>query len=328
MSAPGVDGRVNSPLWCALPLLVLLTQPSLPGQSGASAGGATISVDVDLVVLHVTVRDRKGEFVSALRKEDFHVFEDGRRQTIRLFHHEDVPLSVGLLVDNSTSMGRKRGDVTAAALAFVRSSNPQDEMFIVNFNERVSLGLPSAKLFSTSAGELEKALNGVPARGQTALYDAIEVALAHLKKASREKRVLIVVSDGGDNASHHKLQRVLKDAERSDVIIYTIGLFDESDADQNPGVLKKLAHATGGEAFLPSGSSEVVPICEGIAEDIRHQYTIGYVPSNQKLDDTYRTIRVTATRPHGGKVFVRTRAGYLATPERRDQSAGRKGGEG
>ncbi len=149
----------------------------------------------------------------------------------------------------------------------------------------------------------------------TALYDAIEDGLAHLKKASRQKKVLIVVSDGGDNASRHKLPEVIEDAERSDVIIYTIGLFDDYDSDRNPGVLKKLARATGGEVFLPREYSEVGPICKRIAEDIRHQYTIGYEPSDAKLDDTYRTIKVTAARPHGGSFLVRTRAGYIASPQ-------------
>jgi len=321
------SGRpAKSPRWRLLAFLFLVSAPGLPGQSEGSAVGPTISVDVNLVVLHATVRDRKGGFVSGLRQEDFHVFEDGRPQTIRLFQHEDVPVSVGLVVDNSASMAGKRKDVTAAAMAFVRSSNPQDEMFVVNFNQRVSLGLPAAEPFSASAAQLEKALNGVPAYGTTALYDAVEEGLGHLKKASLEKKVLIVVSDGGDNASHHTLAQVLADAERSDVIVYTIGLFDEHDADQNPAVLKKIARATGGETFLPAESREVTPICERIAEDIRHQYTIGFEPSNRKLDNTYRTIAVTAARPHGGKLLVRTRSGYIAAPERRDQSAGPPGG--
>ena len=223
-----------------------------PVQTRLRPGSAIISVDVDLVVLHATVRDRKGGFVSGLRKENFRVFEDGVPQEIRVFQHEDVPVAVGLIVDNSGSMGRKRKDVTAAALAFVRSSNPQDEMFVVNFNERISFGLPDTELFSASAAELERALNGVPANGKTALYDAIEAGLAHLKKATLDKKVLIVISDGGDNASHHTLGQVLESAGRSDAIIYTIGLFDEYDEDRNPGVLKKIARATGGEAFLPT----------------------------------------------------------------------------
>jgi VWFA-related protein len=207
-------------------------------------------------------------------------------------------------------MSPKRPGVVLAALEFIHSSNPQDEMFVVNFNERVSLGLPPTQLFSTGTSQLIQALNGVAARGKTALYDAIESGLTHLSKASRQKKVLVVISDGGDNAS----RQVIEDAERSDVVIYTIGLFDDYDDDQNPGVLTKLARATGGEVFLPSESSKVGPICKRIAEDIRQQYTIGYAPSNGKLDNTYRTIRVTATRPHGGRVSVRARAGYIASP--------------
>jgi Ca-activated chloride channel family protein len=304
-------GRVGRRLCLVLPLFALVLPASAPGQDGISPGAATISVDVSLVELHAAVRDKNG-FVAGLGKEDFHVFEDGIPQTIRLFRHEDVPVTVGLIVDNSSSMRKKRPDVTAAALAFVRSSNPRDEMFIVNFNERVSLGLPPEHLFSASAAELESALN-VPAGGMTALYDAIEDGLAHLKKAGREKKILIVVSDGGDNASRHHLSQVLRDAERSDAIVYTIGLFDEYDSDRNPGVLKRIARVTGGEAFLPNVSIEVVPICERIAADIRHQYTIGYTPSNGKLDGTYRRIKVTATRLRGGRLFVRTRSGYIAS---------------
>ena len=300
-------------MWPALPFL-LLGMPLRPGQSGVSTERPMISVDVNLVMVRVTVCDRKGEFVPGLSKEDFHVFEDGQPQTIRLFQHEDMPVSVGLVVDNSTSMAPKRPGVVLAALEFIHSSNPRDEMFVVNFNERVSLGLPPTQLFSTGSSQLIQALNGVPARGKTALYDAIENGLAHLRKASRQKKVLIVISDGGDNASRHKLPQVIEDAERSDVVIYTIGLFDDYDEDRNPGVLTKLARATGGEVFLPSESGKVGPICKRIAEDIRHQYTIGYAPSDPKLDNTYRTIRVKVTRPHGGGVLVRTRAGYIASP--------------
>ena len=306
------DGRrARSPLRVLL-LLLLALSAWLPAQTTPSSEVPRISVDVDLVVLHVTVRDRKGDFVTGLGKENFHLWEDGQPQSIHLFRQEDMPVSVGLIVDNSTSMRSKRGDVTAAALAFVRSSNPQDEMFIVNFNERVTLGLPAARLFSASLQELERALNGVPARGMTALYDAIEEGLAHLKQAGSEKKVLIVISDGGDNASRHKFAQALDDAEHSNVIIYTIGLFDEFDGDQNPGVLRKLAGATGGDVFLPKETSKVVPICERIAADIRHQYSIGYVPTNRNLDDTYRSVRVNATRAKGGKLFVRTREGYIA----------------
>jgi Ca-activated chloride channel family protein len=308
-----------------LPLFFLAAGQCLPGQTGPPPGDSTISVDVNLVVLHATVLDRKGGFVSGLRKEDFHVYEDGAPQAIQVFDHEDVPVAVGLAVDNSGSMRRKRKEVTAAALAFMRASNPRDEMFVVNFNERVSFGLPDTRLFSASAAELEEALNGIPASGRTALYDAIEAGLDHLKKATLDKKVLIAISDGGDNASHHKLGEVLDDAGRSDAVVYTVGLFDEDDPDRNPGVLRKIARATGGEVFLPQETSKVVPICEQIAEDIRNQYTIGYIPSNQKLDNAQRTIKVTATGRHGETLLVRTRAGYVASPERTSRPVNSQG---
>jgi len=298
---------------CSLlfPLSLVGQQPS--GQTLSPPPDTTISVDVNLVVLHATVRDRGGRYVSNLHEGDFHVFEDGRPQTIRVFQHEDMPVAVGLVVDNSGSMNRKRKDVIAAALTFVNTSNPRDEMFVVNFNEHVSLGLPETKLFSAGPVELEKALNGVPARGMTALYDAIDQGLTHLKQATLDKKVLIVISDGRDNASRHTLAQTLQSVSRSDVIIYTIGLFDEFDEDSNAGVLKKLARASGGETFLLKDTSEVVPTCRRIAEDIRHQYTIGYVPSHEQLDRTYRAIHVTATGPRGQSLLVRTRAGYMAS---------------
>lgn len=308
---------------CFLPLFLLLSAQYLRGQSSAPPAeeGSTFSVNLDLVLLHATVRDARGRPVSGLRKENFQVLEDGAPQTIRIFQHEDVPVAVGLIVDNSGSMRRKRKDVTAAAVAFARSSNAHDQMFVVNFNERVFFGLPDTELFSASPGELESALNGVPAIGMTALYDAIDAGIAHLKEATLDKKVLIVISDGGDNASYHNLHQVLDSARRSDAIIYTIGLFDEDDEDRNPGVLQKFAHITGGETFLPAETSEVVPICTHIAEDIRTQYTIGYVSSNQKLDNAYRTIHVTATGPRGQKLLVRTRTGYMAAPEGKVSSA-------
>ena len=294
----------------ALPL-VLLAPAMLRGQDEGSVG-AHISVDVNLVVLHPTVRDPKGGFVSGLTENDFHVFEDGKPQTIHLFRHEDVPVSVGLIVDSSTSMGPKRNDVIAGVLGFIHSSNQEDELFVVNFNEKPKLGLPPDEPFTSSATDLELALDSMPAGGRTALYDAIEEGLSHLKLAHREKKALIVFSDGGDNASHHNLLQVLGNAERLDVLIYTIGLFDEEDPDRNPGVLRKISRATGGEVYLPAETRQTVSICEQIAADLRHQYTIVYVPSNPKMDSTYRTIKVTATNPRGGKLLVRTREGYIA----------------
>jgi VWFA-related protein len=284
-------------------------------QSDETPAGATISVDVNLVLLPATVTDRKGSYISGLQPANFHVLEDGAPQTIQLFQHEDVPVAVGLIIDNSGSMRRKRQDVADAAVAFIDSSNPKDQVFLVNFNEHPTFGLPGNEAFSSDRSELIQALNGVKADGMTALYDAIETGLQHLKESPLDRKALIVVSDGGDNASRQTLNQVLDTAGRSNVLIYTIGIFDEYDQDRNPGVLKKIARETGGEAFFPEELSGLPHICKGIAQDIRNQYTIGYVPSNRNYSGAYRSIRVTATGPHGDHLLVRTRAGYLASPQ-------------
>jgi len=185
-------------------------------------------------------------------------------------------------------------------------------MFAVSFNENVSFGLPSDKPFTDEGAQLEAALSRIAAGGMTALYDAVAAALEHLKKGDREKRVLLVVSDGGDNASHHDLDQVMTMAEQADAIIYTIGLFIPEDPDRNPRALRRLAKATGGGAFLPGSVAEVTPICEQIAHDIRNQYTIAYVPTNRNQDGTYRSLQVKARARDRGRLSVRTRAGYYA----------------
>jgi len=299
-------------------LLVLSVLPSLasPQQSTplqkSQGDDYTLRVNVDQVVLHATTQDSKGVLVSGLDKDDFHVYEDGVLQQVKFFSHGDIPVTVGLVIDNSGSMKSRRSDVIAAALAFARSSNPQDQMFVVNFNEKVSFGLPTQLPFTDQVAQLEFALDRSVADGETALYDAIAVALEHLKQGNRDKKVLIVISDGGDNASKHNLTQVRAMVGQPDAIIYTIGIFDENDGDQNPGVLRRLAKDTGGEAFLPQSLEELLPICERIARDIRNQYTIVYVPSNRKRDGTYRNIQVKADAPGHGRMLVRTRTGYYA----------------
>jgi VWFA-related protein len=271
-----------------------------------------ISVDVALVVLQATVTDRRGSVVTDLGAQDFEVFENGVLQHIQLFKNEDIPVAVGLIIDHSTSMWPKIAEVIAAARTFVRSSNREDQNFVVNFNEIALLGLPTAVRFTDSTDELEHAIGNKAARGMTALYDAIALGLAQIRTAGREKKVLIVVSDGGDNASRQNLEQIMKLAGQSSAVIYTVGLFAEEDPDRNPGVLKRLAQATGGEAFLPHELSEVPAICERIARDIRHQYTIGYVPSDPAHGGSYRGIRVVAHAKGQGKLSVRTRTGYIA----------------
>ena len=270
-----------------------------------------ISVDVNLVVLNATVRDRKGRMVSDLQERDFEIYEEGVRQSIRLFRHEDIPVSVGLVIDHSTSMREKLPEVIAAARTFVQTSNPEDRMFVVNFNEKVTLGLRAGAGWSNRAEDLEQAISGTPAEGMTALYDAVAVALDRLR-AGDGKKVLIVISDGGDNASRHTLAEALKMAEASAAMVYTIGIFGEHDEDRNPDVLRRLARVTGGETYVPRELKEVVAICERIARDIRHQYTLGYVPSAAATPGVYRAIRVAAGGTADGKLLVRARSGYIA----------------
>jgi Ca-activated chloride channel family protein len=285
----------------------------VPAAQDPSSDLYKIKVNANLVVLHGTAHDSKGILVSGLAQDSFQVYEDGVLQKIKYFNQKDVPVTVGLVIDNSGSMMAKRDVVIAAALAFARSSNPQDQMFVVNFNEHVSFGLPANMPFTDHIPKLELALSRINPNGETALYDAVAEALEHLKQGNRDKKVLIVISDGGDNASKRaNLAQVMAMAQRNDTIIYTIGLFDESDVYRNPKVLKQLAQNTGGEAFLPDTIKEAVPICERIARDIRNQYTIAYVPTNTKQDGAYRTVVVKASAPDGKHLVVRTRGGYRA----------------
>ncbi|MFI5175915.1 MAG: VWA domain-containing protein [Terriglobia bacterium] len=300
----------------ALLFLIFLSRVVCP-QEGPPAESRqtdpyTIRMDVEMVILRATVQNHKGVLVSGLGKDDFQVYEDGVLQHITYFTHQDTPVTVGLVVDNSGSMGPKRAEVIAAALAFAQSSNPEDQMFVINFNEHVSFGLPADTAFTDQPAQLEIALSRIAARGETALYDAMSAAIEHMKKGNRDKKVLIVVSDGGDNASKHTLDQVMALAMKSDVIIYTLGLFEPEDPDKNPHVLRQFAKATGGKAFLPDRLKDVVPICEQIAHDIRNQYTIAYASFNEKQDGNYRVVAVKAVAAGSGRLIVRTRPGYYA----------------
>lgn len=286
------------------------SQAALP--AGRDDRGFRIAVNVDLVVLHASVRDRKGESVPRLRERDFEVYEDGVRQTTRLFLHDDVPVTVGLVVDHSGSMRHKIAHVVTAARTFVQASNAADEMFVVNFNENVRLGLPATVRFTNRADQMEQAISKGPTAGMTALYDAVEMGLERLGTGNHDKKALVVISDGSDNASKSTLDKILKTAGQSSALVYTVGVFERDDPDGNPGVLRRLAHATGGEAYFPEEISDVVAICERIARDIRQQYTIGYMSASTGKPGAYRTIRVTARTAGQGKLTVRTRSGYFS----------------
>ena len=301
-------------------LMVMLFPPAMTVVSHAQQAAPTpppdarytINISVDEVVLHATVRDRNGNPVPGLGKENFQVFEDHVLQPIKHFSHEDIPVTVGIVIDNSGSMAPKRAEVITAALAFAASSNQQDQMFLVNFSEHVRFGLPSDVLFTDDSDQLKAAMGSVKADGKTALFDAVAVALEHLKKGNRDKRVLIVISDGADNASSHTKEQILVLAAHSDAIIYSLGIYEPADPDRSPQVLRELAKASGGEAYFPETLRDVRPVCERIAHEIRNQYTISYSPTNQKQDGTYRGIQLRAATPAGRGLHVTTRAGYIA----------------
>jgi VWFA-related protein len=281
-------------------------------QQGRGEGQYTIAVDVDLVVFNVTVTDSKGRHVSGLGASDFHILEENRLQDITLFKAEDVPASIGLIVDNSGSMHDKRADVAKAALAFASASNSEDEMFVVNFNEKVYLGLPSSIRFTNDLDQIRSALLRTAPAGLTALYDALALGIEHLKAGTRDRKAIVVLSDGGDNASRQRLDDVLQIAQQSSATIYTIGFYDDADLDRNPRALRKMAELSGGRAYFPDSLSDLEQVWRDIASGIRSQYTIGYHSSNPNRDGMFRKVKITASRDGGRGLRVTTRAGYLA----------------
>jgi Ca-activated chloride channel homolog len=266
-----------------------------------------ISISTNLVDLLIAVTDRKGNFVDGLQQQNFQVFENGRRQPISIFGRQDLPVAVGLVVDHSASMGPKLREVSAAAEEFARSSNPQDHLFVVNFNEMVSLTLPGAASFTSNEGELRLALAGRGAQGQTALYDAVIDALEHLRLSSLNRQALILVTDGGDNASRHTQKEMFDAARMSNAQIYCIGIYDNDDPDASPRALRRLAKVTGGEAYFPSSPSETTDITRKIATNLREQYLLGFAP--EARTEGWQTVRVVASGNE--KMSVRSRSGFL-----------------
>lgn len=300
-------------------VLVLSALPALSEQQAVQQDSYRLSVNVDLVLLQTTVRDKQGRYLPDLKQENFRVYEDGAPQQIRVFHNEDTPVTVGIVVDHSGSMRGKLRDVGAAAAAFVESSHPDDQMFVMNFNEHISLGLDGDFHFSNNPVELKSAIWGAAADGQTALYDAIDKSLTRLQQvgSSNQRKALLVISDGGDNASRSSLASVVKLAQESSAVIYAIGIYEPDDPDRNPRALSRLAQETGGEAYFPEQVSDAIEICAAIARDLRNQYTIGYVSSSTKPEGFYHSLRVSAVSPGQPRLTVRTRAGYIKKAQSR-----------
>jgi Ca-activated chloride channel family protein len=270
--------------------------------------------EVRLVLLDVSVESRDGGFVSGLSKENFRVFENNRPQAITVFGHNDLPVTIGILVDESRSMGPKRPAVLTAALTFIGESNPADQVFVLNFNDTVKPGLPASQLFSGNHEELRAALFRGVSEGRTALYDAVVEGIQQLDLGQRDKKALVVISDGGDNCSTHTRRETLDRVERSIATVYTVGLFDAEDPDRDPRILTQLARISGGRDYFPAGVSELVPICRRIAHDIRERYTLGYLPPPAKDGKRVRNIRVDAFAPGHSNLIARTRTSYRYDP--------------
>jgi VWFA-related protein len=273
----------------------------------------TLSVRSDLVTLAVTVADGRGQPVDGLHAEQFTVFDGGTPRPIEFFSGDAMAASIGLLLDASGSMRGLRPGIVAAAAAFAQTRLPDDEYFVLHFNEALWPGLPEGMPFTSDAAVLVNAIGAYPARGTTALYDAVIFGLAHLDTGARDRKALIVVSDGGDNASVHTLQDAVAQARRAAVTIYGISLLDRDSADARPKVLKALAEDTGGRLFTIERPDQAIAAFVAIAREIRSAYAIGFVPLD--APPGFHAIRVTVGAA-GGHLVARTRAGYYAGPLR------------
>jgi VWFA-related protein len=270
---------------------------------------ATFRTDTRLVVLNVSVFDREGKVVRDLGKTAFTIYENGEKQTLKVFRQDDVPISLGLIIDTSASMTDKRDRVASAALAMVKASNPEDEVFIINFNESAVL----AKDFTNNTKELENALRNLDAKGETAMRDALLLGIEHLRhRAHKDKKVLLVVTDGEDNSSAETQAHLVEVAQQNDVIVYAIGLLgaeERESAARAKKQLEELTQQTGGRSWFPNDVAEIANITPDIAHEIRNQYILAYEPVNLAADGSFRKIRVDVDVP--GAV-VHTRSGYYA----------------
>jgi Ca-activated chloride channel homolog len=309
-SVPKQDPQLSSP---ARP-----PRPSAPVAAKTDKDDFRLSVEADLVVLNATVLDKNSKPITDLTQNDFKVYENNVEQKLKVFKREDIPVSVGIVVDNSGSMRDKRKGVNAAALKFVRTSNPMDEVFIVNFNDESFLDAD----FTDSLKILEEGLEKIDARGGTALYDALQKSLEYLvQKGTRDKKVLLVITDGEDNASSMSLDQVVKSVQHTNAVIYTVGLLGEeggASLRRARRALEAFSKASGGAAYFPKNPSDVDLISTQISNDIRNQFVLAYTPTNSAHDGTFRKVEVRANSRKYGRLTVRTRSGYYA----KDQTPG------
>jgi VWFA-related protein len=280
------------------------------------AAQPVFKAESQLVVLHVSVRDRGGRYVTGLGQDAFTVIDDGQAQAIAMFSGEDVPASIGLVIDNSNSMAPSRERMIAAAAAFARNSHPQDEVFALTVNEHVREAWAPAIIAETRPPQFVAALSAaITARGMSAIYDGVAEGLRRVQHGVHTRQVLILVSDGDDNASRIDEDTILREVRTGDAVIYTVGLIDPLVRDGNPKLLQRLARETGGESFQPRQVDDVPPTLERIAKDIRSAYTLAYAPTQgvgSLAERRRRAVRVYARAPDGRPLRVRTRDGYFA----------------
>jgi Ca-activated chloride channel family protein len=302
-------------LTLGLVVLVATTLSAQQPRSRQKGGEFTLSIDVDLVVLHTTVVDRTGRIIGELSAQHFKVYEDEVEQQLAVFRNEDVPVTVGVVLDNSASMRENRRSMKAGAITFVETSNPLDEVFLVNFNDDYYLDL-EGKDFTSDVEELKTALEKTTTRGSTSFFDAVRASLKHLKRGTRQKKVLLVVSDGVDNTSVSSFDTLLHEAQQTEAAIYVVGLpcaEEKRDCRRAKRNIRKLAEVTGGMSYFPTSIVEVENLCRRVAHDIRSQYVLGYYPTNRARDGSYRRVEVRINPPRGYKNLVaRTRSGYYA----------------
>jgi Ca-activated chloride channel family protein len=279
-------------------------------QDSIPDSGFRISTDVNVVMIDIGVKNAGNRFVGGLTRENFHVFDNGRDEPIRYFGKSDLPVTLGLVIDNSGSMYAKRAMVIQSATELIRASNTNDQVFTVEFNDAVTFGLPATVPFTDNIPELIQALSRGRARGRTALYDGLTAATKHLGKSTNGRKAIVLVSDGGDNSSKSTWQSAKSQVERSGAAIYTIGIFDQTDPDRNPAILRQLADMSGGEYFYVPDILALPGVCETIATDIRNTYTVAYkAPDDRQL--ALHRLKVKVTAPGNGHLTVRARNSYF-----------------
>jgi Ca-activated chloride channel family protein len=312
-SAIGVEQRTPAPTPTAAPPGNGSTTPELPGGEQPIDDQAATFVfkkEVREVILHGTVVDEQRRLVTNLDRAAFAVFEDGVPQATTSFHRDDVPVAMGIVIDNSGSMRDKRDKVNQAVLNLIRAGNPNDETFVVNFSQEPYLDQD----FSSNIDLLQQALQKASTQGSTALYDAIVASSVHLNNNPRlERKILLVITDGRDNASQETLLEATRRLQQENgPILYAIGLLGDELQKSDSGALRSLSESSGGVSFFPQSLDEVDDITRTIARDIRSQYTIGYKPTNHNQNGTYRAIQVRAQARGYRNLTVRTRSGYYA----------------